>query len=130
LVEQPDHHSSQLTIVGGPDYDRRIHRLVSSLGLESHVRFTGLIPREQLPAICRQHYVLLFPSVWDEPFSITLLEAMSCGLAVVGTNTGGSPEILEDEVNALIFPKEDAEACAQQLVRLITAPPLFESLRH
>jgi glycogen(starch) synthase len=130
IVERPCNRSTTLTIVGGPDYDDRIHKLVSSLGLESNVRFTGLIPRDQLPAIYREHDVLLFPSVWDEPFSITLLEAMSSGLAVVGTATGGSPEILKDEINALIFPKEDAEACADQIARLIKDPELFERVRR
>ena len=130
IVERPSHNSTMLTVVGGPDYDNRFHRLVTSLGIEGHVRFTGLIPREQLPAIYREHEVLLFPSVWDEPFSITLLEAMSCGLAVIGTSTGGSPEILEDGRNALIFPKEDPGACAEQITRLIESPELFERIRR
>lgn len=130
LVEQPRHRSTLLTIVGGPDYDNRIHRLVSSLGLEHNVVFTGQVSRDQLPAIYRAHDVLVFPSVWDEPFSITLLEAMSSGLAVVGTNTGGSAEILEDDENALIFPKEDSEACAELMARLIETPPLFERIRR
>lgn len=130
IVEQPCYRSTMLTIVGGPDYDNRIHELVSSLGLEANVRFTGLIPREQLPAIYREHDVLIFPSIWEEPLSITLLEAMACGLAVVGTNTGGSPEILKNGINALIFQKEDAEACANQIVRLIKAPELFEEVRR
>ncbi|HYP26925.1 MAG TPA: glycosyltransferase family 4 protein [Blastocatellia bacterium] len=130
LVETPRHRSTKLTIVGGPDYDDRVRGLVSSLGLERNVSFTGLVSRDRLPDIYREHDVLLFPSVWDEPFSITLLEAMSSGLAVVGTSTGGTPEILEDEVNALIFPKEDAEALAGQIVRLVEDPELFERVRR
>ncbi|MFY9556987.1 MAG: glycosyltransferase family 4 protein, partial [Blastocatellia bacterium] len=129
LVEQPAHGSTMLTIVGGPDYDDRIHRLVSSRGLENNVRFTGLIPRDQLPSIYREHDVLLFPAIWEEPFSITLLEAMSSSLAVVGTSTGGSSEILIDGVNALIFPREDPVACARQVVRLFENPELLERLR-
>jgi glycogen(starch) synthase len=130
VVGQPCHSSTTLTVVGGPDYDNRVRGQVAALGLESNVRFTGLIPRDRLPAIYREHDILLFPSVWDEPFSITLLEAMSSGLAVVSTSTGGSPEILKDEVNALIFPKEDAEACARQTARLITDAGLFERVRR
>ena len=130
IVQEPGLSSTTLTIVGGPDYANRIHRLVSSLGLESNVRFTGLIPREELPDIYRDHGILLFPSIWDEPFSITLLEAMSSGLAVVGTRTGGSSEILSDEVNALIFPKEDADACARQVTRIIKNSELFERIRR
>ena len=130
IVERPCNRSTTLTIVGGPDYDDRIHKLVSSLGLEDNVRFTGLIPRDGLPVIYREHDILAFPSIWDEPFSITLLEAMSSGLAVVATNTGGSSEILKDEINALVFAKEDAEACASQIARLINEPELFERIRR
>jgi glycogen synthase len=130
LVEQSSHRSTVLTIVGGPDYDDRIRRLVSSFGLESNVVFKGQVAPDQLPRIYSEHDVLLFPSVWDEPFSITLLEAMSSGLAVVATNTGGSAEILEDEVNALVFPKEDSQACAALIGRLFNAPQLFEKIRR
>jgi glycosyltransferase involved in cell wall biosynthesis len=130
IVKQPGHRSTTLTIVGGPDYGNRIHRLVWSLGLENNVRFTGLVPREQLPSIYREHDILLFPSIWEEPFSLTLLEAMSSGLAVVSTNTGGSSEILRSEENALIFRKEDADTCAMQVIRLLEAPRLFDNLRR
>ena len=119
-----------LTVVGGPDYGGEIERLVRSLGLEGKVRFTGLIPREQLPEVYREHGILIFPSVWGEPFSITLLEAMSSGLAVVSTNTGGSAELLADGVNALTFPKQDAEACAMQVKQLIDDPQLFNRIRQ
>lgn len=119
-----------LTVVGGPDYDKEIERLVRSMGLEGSVRFTGLIPRERLPEIYKEHGTLLFPSVWDEPFSIALLEAMSSGLAVVSTTTGGSAELLADGVNALTFPKRDADACARHVKRLIDDPQLFDRIRQ
>ena len=119
-----------LTIVGGPDYGDRVHRLVSSLGLEDNVRFTGLVPRDQLPSIYQEHDILLFPSIWEEPFSLTLLEALSSGLAVVGTNTGGSSEILKDEENALTFPKEDVDACTAQIMRLFRCPELMKNLQQ
>lgn len=130
IVEQPGHASTTLTIVGGPDYDDRIHRLVGSLGLQNNVRFTGLIPRDQLPSIYSEHQILLFPSIWDEPFSLTMLEAMSSSLAVVATNTGGSPEILRHEENALIFAAADPQACAEAVIRIIENPELAEKLRR
>jgi glycosyltransferase involved in cell wall biosynthesis len=55
---------------------------------------------------------------------------MSSGLAVVGKATGVSREILEDEVNALVFPKEDAEACSSQILRLMDGLKLLESIRQ
>ena len=128
IVEQPSQRSTMLTIVGGPDYESRVHRLVYSLGLEKNVQFTGLIPRGKLPSVYQAHDILLFPSIWEEPFSLTLLEAMASSLAVVGTTTGGSSEILRDEVNALIFPKEDPEACAEQVLRLLKSTELRKNL--
>ena len=130
IVEQERFRSTMLTVVGGPDYGNAVHKLVTSLGLERNVRLTGLIPRDQLPSIYKEHDILLFPSIWDEPFSLTLLEAMASGLAIVGTTTGGSSEILRDELNALTFPKEDFGACATQVSRLLASPELLERLRH
>ena len=120
-----------LTIVGGSvmkDYEEQVHKYVHSLGLENNIRFTGLISHENMPHIYNEHDILVFPSIWDEPFGITLLEAMASGLAIVGTATGGSAEILNDEINALVFPKENVQACANQILRLIEDPGLFNRL--
>jgi glycosyltransferase involved in cell wall biosynthesis len=132
LVRKHGMVSAQLTLSGGsqrPDYLVEIQRLVKSCGLGDHVHFTGLLPRELLPQIYHEHDILVFPSIWDEPFSITLLEAMSSGLAVVSTKTGGTGEVLEDNVNALIFHKGDAEACASQILRLLGDQELFDKVR-
>src|SRR5262249_59237307 len=111
-------HDVTLTIVGGtsiPMYVDQLKATIAAAGLEARIQLRGPIPRDQLPRIYQEHDLLIFPSIWDEPFSITLLEAMSSGLAIVGTDTGGSAEILRDGENALIFPKGDAQACARQI---------------
>ena len=127
-------HSVQLTLVGGdvgvPGYLTEMRALAHSYGLESNVKFAGMVPRERLREIYRDHDILVFPSAWAEPFSITVLEAMSCGLAVVATQTGGSSEILQHEVNALVFAPGDANACANQVLRLLDDHLLFESIRE
>lgn len=122
-----------LTIVGGSidtQYKNYIQELVSSLGLEKNVDFIGFLNRDDLIPLYQKHDILIFPSVWDEPFGITLLEGMSSALAVVATGTGGSKEIVRDEVNALLFAKEDAESCAAQILRLINNPEMFDNIRH
>ncbi len=131
IIQRYGYESATLSIVGGtviPDYEAHLQQIVKDLDLENHVRFTGPMPRESLPSIYKEHDILIFPSVWDEPFSISLLEAMSSGLAVVSTSTGGSPEILRGDVNALIFSKENAESCATQIVRLMDDRRFFEEV--
>jgi glycogen synthase len=134
LVQNHGHGWEGLTIVGPaetrPDYVRELQGLVESYGLSGRVSFHAGVSRDQLVHIYHEHDILLFPSVWDEPFGITLLEAMSCGLAVVATATGGTPEILKHDTNALIFPKRDAVACAGHIERLLDDDELFDRIRN
>lgn len=120
-----------LDIVGGTttgEYEQELRARAEREALGGVVRFCGSVSRDALPAVYRAHDVLLFPSAWDEPFSITLLEGMASGLAVVATATGGTPEILEHETNALLFAAEDASECAARLHRLLADPTLRSRL--
>ncbi|MCX7894990.1 MAG: glycosyltransferase family 4 protein [Thermoanaerobaculum sp.] len=122
-----------LTVAGGSvqeDYVARLHQLAEEEGIAGKVRFTGHIPREKLPALYCDHDVLVAPFVWDEPLSLVILEAMASGLAVVGTATGGSGEILKDQENGLVFAKGDPQDCAAKLALLVTNAQLAERLRH
>lgn len=129
IVEELPDASPTLTMVGGPDYYDRARSQVRELGLEDYVRFTGRLPREKLPAIYDAHDILLFPSSWMEPFSITLLEAMASGLAVVTTITGGTGEVAEAGFNCLAFAPGDAAGCAAAVVQLMRDQELAERIR-
>jgi glycosyltransferase involved in cell wall biosynthesis len=121
-----------LTVAGGslrPEYLDAVRRQVKDRGLEAHVRFVGPVSRDRMPALYRDHDVLLFPSVWDEPFSITVLEAMASGLAVVASATGGTPEVVRDGDNGLLFSRGDASGCARAVERLVRDPSLHASVR-
>ncbi len=121
------------TIVGGtvqPAYREQLHEQVRKLGLTPRVHFTGAVSRERLPEMYRSHDILVFPSLWEEPFGIVLLEAMASGLAVVATGTGGSREILEDGENALLFSPKDPKGLAAALRRLTSDAQLYERLRR
>ena len=121
-----------LTIAGGSvlhEEEVQLQEYIASHNLENEVTFTGMIPRAEIIPLYQTHDVLIFPSEFEEPFSITLLEGLSSGLAVVGTTKGGSKEILQDEVNALTFPAGDALACADRLQRLLEDPDLYLKIR-
>ncbi len=117
-----------LTIVGkGPeDYTRRLHDEAAKIG--SSVKFLGLVSHTEMPAIYREHDLFVFPSIWEEPFGLTHLEAMASGLPVVSTTNGGQGEFLRDEENSLVFPPEDESALSNQLSRLMTDHTLYAKL--
>jgi glycogen(starch) synthase len=74
--------------------------------------------QNELPSIYRSHDALLFTSEWEEPFALTPLEAMACGLPVIGTMTGGSKELFRNEENALTYTAGSPEQLADRILQL------------
>jgi starch synthase len=67
-----------------------------------------MLPRDELVAVLAASTVFVCPSVY-EPLGIVNLEAMAVGLPVVGTATGGIPEVVDDGVTGLLVPIEQAD---------------------
>ena len=80
-------------------------------GVEQRVRVFGY--RTDPLDLLRQCYVLLVTSR-EESFCLTALEAMACGLAIVGTAVGGFTEVVSDGDCALLYPAGDDAAGAQR----------------
>jgi len=121
LAKEPEFDALTLDVVGGglhPSYEKELREIVARAGLESRVKFSGIIPRSEFPQVYAEHDILIFPSEWDEPFAITPLEGMASGLPVVGTITGGSAEIFRDRETAMVFATGDAHDCARAIREL------------
>ena len=123
-----------LTVVGdmelSPEYVEGLKLIIRKLELSDHITFTGKIERDLLPDVYASHDILIFPSIWDEPFGLTLLEAMASGLAVVASGTGGSKEFLMDGVNSLLYKEDDPDQCAEKIISLCTDRVLFDAIRQ
>jgi glycogen(starch) synthase len=127
------HRDVTLAIVGGSQDARYVEGLKADVirqGLAECVSFAGPVGRDRMPAVYARADILMFPSLWPEPFAITLLEAMGSGLAVVGTGTGGSAELLEHGVNSLVVKAGDSLELADGVERLLKDTPLFDRLRQ
>lgn len=91
-----------------------------------------VVPRythETLPTLLRGHHIKLFPTL-SEGFSLSLTEAMACGLAPVTTATPGPMEIVRDGHDAILIPARDSRSIEQALERLIIDRPYLERLRR
>ncbi len=130
LVNDAGITAVSLTLVGdGPQRQMsRLKELVEELRLQPYVTFLGWQPRDRMPAIMREHDVLLFCTSGVEAFARVVLEAMASGQVVIGTLTGGTGEVLVEGVTGLTYQAGDSSELARQIMRLVHEPALWESL--
>jgi starch synthase len=104
----------QLVLCAGapdtPEIMAEVQGLVAELQAERSgvVWIEQILPRDQLTAVLSASTVFVCPSVY-EPLGIVNLEAMACGLPVVGTATGGIPEVVVDGVTGRLVPIEQMQ---------------------
>jgi glycosyltransferase involved in cell wall biosynthesis len=121
-----------LTFVGEASetgFQALLRQRTLALGLEPLVTWAGKLPREQLPALYREHDVLLFLSRLEhEGQGLTYLEAMACGLPVVAWPSGGAREFLERHNAARLVPACSGEAFADAISGLCGDPASQEAI--
>jgi spore coat protein SA len=86
----------------------------SAAEIKNNIIFTGYIPPEKMHEVYMLGDIFVGPSVWDEAFGLVFAEASACGLAVIGSNRGGIPEIIDNGNTGLLIndptnPKEIAD---------------------
>ena len=99
-------------------FANKLKNFVIAAGMEEKVHFTGFLQREELKNFFARHNVLVFPSIINEAFGISQVEAMAAGLMVVTSATGGACEIIEHGISGVIFKSEDDASLAQELLQL------------
>ncbi len=114
---------------GNEEYVKELERLIRSLDLGDRVRFGGPSSHHDLMNMYKNYDVFLFPSVWEEPLGMTIIEAMAKGVPVVASRVGGVPEIIDDGRNGLLVAPGDPEEIANAVKRLLDDPNLYISIR-
>ena len=120
----------ELVIAGGPARDllagdaeyRRLRDIAQARGVSDRVVFTGTVPRAQVPALIRSADVVVC-TPWYEPFGITPLEAMACGVPVVASAVGGLTDSVVHGTTGLLIPARDPAALAAAAGTLLADPP-------
>ena len=112
----------RLLIVGSPsvsadpdDARKYVERL---LEMADGLPVSWLPRRHNVVPLLQAADVAVVPSLWPEPLSRSILEALACGIPVVASRVGGSPEILTGWLSEFLFDRADAEALAGRLASL------------
>lgn len=117
----------KLLLIGSGDksFTGDLKRMVSKLNLSGKVVFTGY--RHDVPQILAHCKALLVPS-WEEPFGRTTIEAMVAGVPVIGTNSGGTKEIIEEGITGYLVLPRDPLKMAEKMVELYNHPELANKM--
>lgn len=116
----------RLLVAGDGPLRPELEQQVRELGLAAQVEFLGLVEREHLPAVYARGDVFVLPSV-SEGMPNVVLEAIACGLPVVGTDVPGLAELVQEGVNGYIVPPGVVEALVEPLRRLLTDTALRQA---
>ncbi len=112
---------SQIILCGSGDEEAALRKLAEDLQIADQIVWRGAVPHHKAPAELSQFDVLVLPSrstaTWKEQFGHVLIEAMSMGIPVIGSNSGEIPNVIGRA--DLVFPEEDANALAEILARMI-----------
>ena len=104
--------NSRLLIIGASFYGKDkatnpfVQQLIQEVSpIKSQVFFTGFIDYHEIPSYLKMADIAVVPSKWEEPFGLTVVEAMAAGLPLITTQSGGIPEICTK--TAIIVEREN-----------------------
>ena len=103
---------------GTENFKRYLRGIIEEEGVGEYVSLHGFVGRDEIIKAYQTHDILVFPSIWDEPFAAVPVEAMSCGMAIVATTAGGTPEAIADKETGLLVPPNDSLRLAAAMERL------------
>ena len=102
----------QLTIIGGGPQEAILHELARG---DESIQLTGQLSRHQTLSTIKQADLLVCPSLWKEPFGLSVIEAMGAGIPVISSNIGGPAEIISDGIDGYLLPPGDISALSHML---------------
>lgn len=132
----PSSVKARLLVVGGetsePDENAtpeigRLRRVAMEMGVSERVSFLGRRARSELRD-CYAAADVFVTTPWYEPFGLTPLEAMACGVPVVGSEVGGIAYTVQNGVTGYLVPPRDPLSLAQRLMQLHRQPNLARAM--
>lgn len=119
-----EHDTVQLTIVGSGPLEKKLKELIKELKLQDNVKIMKNVSDNELLHLYNSSDLFVLPSIVDsqgntEGLGVVLLEAMACGLPVIGSDIGGIPDIIQNNETGLLVPEKDISGLSRAVLNLI-----------
>ena len=116
---------SRLTIIGdGPELVK-LKRLTQST---ANIRFAGELDHSSTLKYFNKSDLLVCPTLWAEPFGLTIIEAMGAGIPIIASEIGAPQELIRSEKTGLLVKAGDAAVLAKALIHLIKNPDIAKDM--
>jgi len=106
---------------GGSGFRSKLEAKISELGLENKITLLGAISADAVRGKLLEADIFVLAS-WHEPLGVAYMEAMSCGVPTIGTDSGGVPELIRHEKDGLLVPPKNPPALADAIGTLAADP--------
>jgi glycosyltransferase involved in cell wall biosynthesis len=116
-----------LVIAGDGPARADLQELAKKLGMEKKVKFLGMIRRDRLAKIYQSGEVFVTASTMETQ-GMVVLEAMACGLPVVGVRKFALPDLIKDEMNGFVVKPGDEKKMAEKLELILSDEKLRTKL--
>ncbi|MCK4403797.1 MAG: glycosyltransferase family 4 protein [candidate division Zixibacteria bacterium] len=117
----------QAKIVGEGPLKNFLQQQILTLNLEDRVFLLDIMPQRELNLLYAESYLCVLSSL-EEGFGLVLVEAQLCKRPIIGTKSGGIPDIIEDEVTGLLVPPGDHLSLASAMERILADEKLAGDL--
>jgi len=107
-------------IIGDGPLEHELRERAATPPLQDHVRFVGF--RSDIASAIGALDTLVLASTWAEPCAAVIQQAMALGKPVIGTDIGGTPEMIDQQKTGLLVPPADPDALAKAITTLASDP--------
>ncbi|MGZ9108702.1 MAG: glycosyltransferase [Micavibrio sp.] len=116
-----------LTVLGtGPDEQR----LKAEFGQKTWVTFRGFVPKDDVAAALAESDLYCMPSLVAESYGLVTAQALRLGTPVIGSDAGGTAELVRDDITGILLPPGDGEAWQDAFSKIFSNPELLTAWRE
>ena len=106
-------------------FSKQIIQEFNNIGLNTKV--LGFLSNQNVKQIMSESSLIVIPSLWDEPFGLVAAEAMSCGVGIISSNSGGLPEIIKE--SGILIENINEKKIVSELEKVLSSNEKLKKLQ-
>lgn len=120
--------NGKLYIAGTGPEEEYIREMINKYKIEDRVKLLGFLNGNDMKECIRKSAFVVLPSIWNDNCPYSIIETLSIGKPVIGTNMGGIPELVINGENGLICKSNDIDDLKEKMQTLFSDNELLEKL--